>query len=425
VLRSGERWLVLLLLFCFTQAYQTFLVGGLPSQGTGEVLTEDQVRLLRLAWGGIYAGALALALVRWRAVFSVMSATPWLTLLLVLFPLSTAWSVAPEETLRRGFAMLATGLFGFYLAARFDHRDLVRLLVQALGVTMVLSLLAGLLVRAVGIETGDLAGAWRGVFPNKTQLGLHAVLYVAFLLLLATSGAYRTAGLVARLVLGGALCVLSLSIGPLASGLLVAAALMLVVLARAQPEFRVPASTLFVSAFLLLVCLFVLGAAFAEEILALLGRDMTLSGRTLVWGEVIGLIERRPLLGYGYGAIWRTYTPYLDAVNMAVGWSPGHSHNGYLDLLLALGIIGTMVFAGALLAAIARLLNTLRHSDTTVTYFSVTVLTFSLVQSLVESQMLAEGKLLSVLFIATLAALPRLEHRRPRVRGAEAECGLR
>ena len=167
--RTLERWLVLLLLFCFTQAYQAFLVGGLPSQGSAEVLSESQVRLLRLAWGVIYGGGLALALVRWRAVFSVMAEAPWLTLLLVLFPMSTVWSVAPEETFRRSLAMLVTGLFGFYLAARFDHRALIRLLVQALGATMILSLLAGLLVPTIGVESGDHAGMWRGVFAHKSS----------------------------------------------------------------------------------------------------------------------------------------------------------------------------------------------------------------------------------------------------------------
>ena len=101
-----------------------------------------------------------------------MSATPWLTLLLVLFPLSTAWSVAPEETLRRGFAMLATGLFGFYLAARFDHRDLVRLLVQALGVTMVLSLLAGLLVPSSRYrDGGPCRSSGVASFPKQDTVG--------------------------------------------------------------------------------------------------------------------------------------------------------------------------------------------------------------------------------------------------------------
>ena len=232
--RSGERWLVLLLLFCFTQAYQPFLVGGLPSQGTGEVLTEDQVRLLRLAWGVIYAGVLALALVRWRAVLGVMSAAPWLTLLLVLFPLSTAWSVAPEETLRRGLAMLATGLFGLYLAAQFDHRDLVRLLVQALGATMILSLLAAMLVPTVGVESGDHAGMWRGVFAHKDQLSLHAILCMVFLLLLPVSGAHRKAWIAAGLVLAGFLLATSLAVGPLVSILFVGATIPLVMLKRSQ-----------------------------------------------------------------------------------------------------------------------------------------------------------------------------------------------
>ena len=404
---TGERWLVLLLLFCFTQAYQTFLLGGSPSEGTDEVLTEDQAHVLRLGWGGVYVGVLVLALVRWRAVFSVMAAAPWLTLLLVLFPLSTAWSVAPEETLRRGVAMLATGLFGLYLAARFDHRELVRLLVQALGAAIILSLLAAVLIPAIGVESGVHAGLWRGVFAHKNELSLYAILYIVFLLLLAMSGQQPKTWTVVRVVLGGFLFAKSLAVGSFLSVLFVGAVIALVMLKRAQRVVGAAAGTLLISVALLLVTLMILGVAYADDIVILLGRDATWSGRTLLWDELLELIERRPLLGYGYGAIWRTSTPYLQTVSMAIDWTPAHGHNGYLDLMVALGTIGTAVFAVLLLSAIVRLWATLAAGDATAVYASAAVLAFSLFYSLVESNLFAEGQLLSVLLIVTLATLSR------------------
>ena len=150
-----------------------------------------------------------------------------------------------------------------------------------------------------------------------------------------------------------------------------------------------------------------LGATFADDLVVLLGRDATFSGRTLLWDQLIELISQRPLLGYGYGAIWRTSTPYLATLSMAAGWTPEHAHNAYLDLLLALGLTGTAVLALSLLRAIGRLWATLSAGDATAVYFSVTVLTFSLAYGLVESQVLADGKLLAVLFVATLSALLR------------------
>ena len=191
------------------------------------------------------------------------------------------------------------------------------------------------------------------------------------------------------------------------SGLLVAVAVAFVVLQRAQTVGGAAAGTLLVSICLLFLTFLLLGVTFADDLMVLLGRDATLSGRTLLWNQLIELIEQRPLLGYGYGAIWRTSAPYVQTLSTVIGWTPEHAHNGYLDLLLALGMSGIGVLAVLLLKAIAPLSALLRVGDAPAVYFSVSVLTFSLVYSLAESQILAEGRLLSVLFIVTLAALSR------------------
>src|SRR6266536_3615997 len=59
----------------------------------------------------------------------------WLLLLLVLAPLSAAWSVDPAVTARRGAALLGTSVFGMYFAHRFSFKKQV----QLLAVTLVLA----------------------------------------------------------------------------------------------------------------------------------------------------------------------------------------------------------------------------------------------------------------------------------------------
>lgn len=78
-----------------------------------------------------------------------------------------------------------------------------------------------------------------------------------------------------------------------------------------------------------------------------LGREdsniSTLTGRVGVWQVCILYIGHRPLHGYGYETFW---TPeHLATVKIDPrGWAFPDSHNGYLSILLGLGVIGFITY---------------------------------------------------------------------------------
>jgi exopolysaccharide production protein ExoQ len=81
----------------------------------------------------------------------------------------------------------------------------------------------------------------------------------------------------------------------------------------------------------------------------LLGRDDTLTGRTVIW-EVAGVvIAQAPWTGYGFGALWASGIPVTEAMWAAGGFRFFHAHNTYLDLLLQVGVPGLVL--GLLLLA--------------------------------------------------------------------------
>jgi O-antigen ligase len=152
----------------------------------------------------------------------------------------------------------------------------------------------------------------------------------SFGLLLATKSRTSLAGLVVavlvvqcvRLTRGTAL--LALGVCWLASTLALAAVLI-------HGEWRPP------TGFLLL------GRADPEE-------TATLTGRTELWEALDDYMEKRPLMGYGYGGFW---TPArVENVSEGQGWGVGvpDAHSLYYDLVLNVGLIG----AGAYLVAAAR-----------------------------------------------------------------------
>jgi exopolysaccharide production protein ExoQ len=119
---------------------------------------------------------------------------------------------------------------------------------------------------------------------------------------------------------------------------------------------------LFVPAVVLLIVW--LGFTFETEILQLMGKDATLSGRTTIWKAVFSSIFKSPWVGYGYDAFWIGFKG--EAVHLAIATGDpglGNAENGVLQLWLELGIVGLFILF-ALLARACR--NAIRcfRSDT-------------------------------------------------------------
>lgn len=67
----------------------------------------------------------------------------------------------------------------------------------------------------------------------------------------------------------------------------------------------------------------------------MLGRTETLTGRTDIWNSLLPYAQKHIILGYGFGGFWTTSLREEIA---------SHAHNGYLDTILTLGIIGLIMF---------------------------------------------------------------------------------
>ncbi len=97
--------------------------------------------------------------------------------------------------------------------------------------------------------------------------------------------------------------------------------------------------------------------------LLLAGRDAdtyeNFSGRIPLWKLCMEYVRARPLAGYGFDSFW---TPdHIRTVSAQEGWAVPAAHNGFIDLMLGVGVIG-LVFYLFQLAGTWRLL---RHSYAT------------------------------------------------------------
>ncbi|MGH6915586.1 MAG: O-antigen ligase family protein, partial [Geminicoccales bacterium] len=100
---------------------------------------------------------------------------------------------------------------------------------------------------------------------------------------------------------------------------------------RLDPALRLLWLSMGVTTFFILLSQFYLAG------LELIGKDPTLTNRTIIWEKAADFGWERPWYGAGYGTFWEGRAGRLWLLH---GSAIGHAHNGFVDIWLQLGFIG-------------------------------------------------------------------------------------
>jgi exopolysaccharide production protein ExoQ len=244
------------------------------------------------------------------------------------------------------------------------RRALAPALLVGCYVTILWTILFTLMSPDLATVNEDGVPGWRGGFIHKNAM---APFMLFAILTVASFERHRlrrgVTCFVAVFFILMAQSTTSLIVGACLLGLLWAVRL----LARTAPQHRASVLTT--------VSVLGLGGAVAASIwlpsLALaFGKDPTLTSRTDIWAGVIKAIANRPITGYGIGGVWPDQAaPHTRAIQQELGFVVFHTHNGFLDIALHLGLVGLglfLVLLGSFLRSSLRLLDVDR---TLATYF--------------------------------------------------------
>ncbi len=369
----------------------------------GPVLAPDQgeTPLLRLFWLPVYAIVAGLVLLRFKTIARAWPAVlVWACIVSLAFA-SKYWSIDPSMTGRRVIAMVISGSFAMYLGTTFHGHCLPRLLTHCAFIMGLLSFLMVFAVPSIGVHQDVNAGMWRGIWYEKNQMGMVMAAGGTAAAAWAASEDRRwktpllTILLCFLLVLAARsktslLCIM-LGVGMVGA---------LWTLKRGGPALAVAA-----------VWMGVVGGAAgwwlwtyeSAEILAALGKDPSLTGRTGIWDALFVKIAERPWTGYGYNAFWGLDSEPALWVRYQTGWVVPSAHNGWIDLLVQLGwpgavLVGTIMTSSYVLTLLRLPTAGLREGFWGIAYLSVYILlTFS------ESVLLSAQSLPWTLCLAILA----------------------
>lgn len=402
--RLAEKAFVVFYLFLSTSA----LIPVLLETPDGSIPQDPYSPLLFM---GIYLVTVIL-LFRQRKSFLLVVKMDFLIWVLVGIALASAiWTVAPDITFRRGLLLLGTTLFGVYLAMRYSLREQLQLLSLALGLVILLSIVFALGLPSSGLMTtqegGVHAGAWRGVMTHKNILGRLMVLSSVVFFFVANSHSIANSKYRWLAWIGYLLSFFLVICSTSKTALVVFLALMII-----MPLYRtwrrnynqlIPIAIALILVIGSAIILFVDNLPF---IASYMGRDLTLTGRTELWSVMFELIQEHPLLGYGFNGFWRDWDSDVTAyLWRTLQWECPYGHNGFMDLLAELGILGLAVFFLSLITAYIKGMRFLRITKNIEGLWTLMYLTFLLIYNLSESTLLATNSIFWILYVSTVFSM--------------------
>jgi O-antigen ligase len=333
----------------------------------------------------------------------------WKRGIVLLLPVPVAvvsliWSQDRGLTFLRCGALIGTTVVALYFVLRFTTREILHFASFALGLGAISSMIAAACVPSFGVGTGEFQGIWIGAFAQKNELG--GMMAVGFLLSMVLFWHERS-----RRLLWFGLAALSLFL------VLKADSMTSFAICCALPYlFWVSKKTLTkkvnvitrVLYFGLPVLIVAAGVVLEfDRVTEAVGRGEDLTGRTVLWAAVAPAIFDRPYLGYGYEAFWRGYQGAAGEIWAQLGNYYTYSHNGFLEVLLGLGLIGLVSMLTALIFYSRSAFQALQRQgkDAIAAFWPWAFLMYLLLSNLLEGNLMKSNNLPWLLYMITALSL--------------------
>ena len=355
----------------------------------------------------LLGGGLLIACIRSnRILFAARKAWP-IILFILLAPLSIAWSMQPMLTLRRSGLLLGSAVIALYLGERYTIEQFARLLARTMAVMMAAVIGFYFFAPAYVIDPAH-EGAWKGLSSQKNAFGEYMAMAVVLFLVVR----FRRCDWLRVPLLGCAVVLLYLSHS--ATALVVCAVTIVIYpLLRLTQMGRKHTIPVCIVGFLVLLQALLFLPRNINPLLAMLGRDATLTGRTGVWEYVAPAIARAPYLGYGYAAFWQGLKGSSLDIMIVNKWLVPTAHNGYLDLCLSFGALGVIALLLVLFLLLGRAFRFAKYEPVQTAFWPLSFLCLFLLQNLGESLLLYGNELSFMVFLTMFTSLALHRTREP------------
>lgn len=286
-----------------------------------------------------------LCVLRWKHIVPVMRLIWPFWVFIALCMASALWSDSPMLSFRRSVSLLGCFLFGSYAYYRFGAQRFIYLVALIGGISAFSSLVLLLVNPSLAYDSTYFeTSAIRGVYAQKNSLSAYNTIGLCASIAIVFLERYLSPSMKVVMATLSFLMLLTLM---LSRGMSAVAAFVLMFLVFLIYFDRISWRARLLLAYLFMMVL-ILGAFMLyvdpTGSLSLVGKDTTLTGRWEVWTEALRAIRLKPILGFGYDSFWDPTLSRTRYVWHMIGWAAPNAHSGYLELLLGVGTVGTVLY---------------------------------------------------------------------------------
>lgn len=362
------------------------------AKNTDEIITSNIVN--QIAFPLFFIASLVLLIPKFKQTVSILHKEKLFTLFLLWGLATILWSNYPFVSFKRWFQVVIPVLITISSALYIkDQEELFRLLKYVLFPYLLISVLSVIFVPAAKDENG----VWRALSSSKNNLGQESVINLIISTIIFFISDYKDKIIATLMIM---MCLILLAGSQSVTSM---AALMftvfLAILTLGDKYLR----PLKLGRILTVLGLFTFSAILASalilspEVLQVLaggaGKDLTFTGRTNLWRDILHEANKHLLYGAGFQGYWVVENTKLQALYRIYIWLPNQAHNGYIDIINETGLIGLVLFFLAIIKY-AFNLRKLRRPN-----YAAWFITVILIINLQESTLIRPAHLLGVIFI--------------------------
>lgn len=343
---------------------------GVPPGATTEALLEGDP-INRLVYALLVVSGLVVLLFRARRVSSLLQANSLIVVFLLYCALSLTWAEYPDVGFKRWVKSIGDFVMVLIVVSDPDPSLAIRRLLTRVG--FILIPLSVLMIKyypelARYYDRWDWSTYYSGVTTNKNALGVVCLLFglaSAWQFLAAATGRNPT-GRGRRMLAHGIILAMALWLFKFANSMTSLACFFLGVIVlltiELRPIARHPLMVHMLVIVLIAVPSLVLFVGLSPGVLQMMGKDPTLTDRTLIWDLLLDMTPSA-WVGTGYENFWLGRR--LDKIWSVYTWAPNQAHNGYVEIYLNLGWVGLGLLALILFVGYAKVIAGLRQSPST------------------------------------------------------------
>ncbi|MGG2024825.1 O-antigen ligase family protein [Gottfriedia sp. S16(2024)] len=316
-----------------------------------------------------------------RVVFSYSSSIISLFCVLSIF-----WSNSLSDSKYYVNQLVIQTLLFIYFANEYDIRRLLQLIFYSGSIMAILSLIVSKVFPTYGIDQLIHYGAWEGIFTQKNNLAEVMLFYLIFNYYYLCYKDIKKGKLhVFIIILMIFLQVLLIFLSQSTTALFLLTVFILFVLSTyAFSKIKNKLLRISILSFLTPFLLYVILAFITNVkwILGLFGKDLTFTGRDVIWEASFKLMENKWLLGYGYRAIGDGTYFHSNLTNY-INFEIYSLHDGFLETLVYIGIIGFSIVLFGLSLFLVKSFRSINGSQ--FSFLSLGFLCYLLILNLQES----------------------------------------